>query len=184
MSHFRSPQPPTPTPGWATDYDGRETYCVAGAVFRSYRRAVRNANGIASAIDIGSPDLTTDGRANASAYQHVRADTLGDLRADAGDDKRALLHADHGHLRAELYAVGHGRADERVKKSTKAPPPHHHYRQHRTDQRPSPRYDHPTIPRCADGHGPDAIARDIIIALIGRIGAASTTRSLSPFDAG
>ena len=43
-------------------------------------------------------------------------------RADEGDDGRALLRADHGHLlsivdangysRAELYAVGHKRADQ------------------------------------------------------------------------
>ena len=134
--------------------------------------------------------LTTDGRANASADQYVRAYALGDLRANAGDDERSLLCADHGYLRADgladsygrakFYAVGHGRADEHVKKTTKAPPPHHHYRQHRTDQRHSPRYNHPTIPRCADGHGLDAIARDIIIALIGRIGAASTRRVPHP----
>ena len=47
---------------------------------------------------------------------------LGDLCADEGDDGRALLRADHGHLRsifdadgygrAELYAVGHKRADQ------------------------------------------------------------------------
>ncbi len=150
MSHFRSPQPPTPTPGWATDYDGRETYCVAGAVFRSYRRAVLYAYWIAGAVRVGRSHLITDGRADASADQYVRAYALGDLRADAGDDERALVCADHGHLRAdgladsygraELYAIGHGRADERVKKTTKAPPPHHHYRQHRTDQRHSPRY--------------------------------------------
>ena len=66
-------------------------------------------------------------------------------RADAGDDKRVLLCADYGHLRADGLADSYGRADERVKKSTKAPPPHHHYRQHRTDQRHSPRYNHPTI---------------------------------------
>jgi len=60
--------------------------------------------------------------ANASAYRDVRAYALGDLRADEGDDGRALLRADHGHLRsivdadgygrAELYAVGHKRADQ------------------------------------------------------------------------
>ena len=57
-----------------------------------------------------------------SAYRDVRAYALGDLRADEGDDGRSLLRADHGHLRsivdadgygrAELYAVGHKRADQ------------------------------------------------------------------------
>ena len=50
-------------------------------------------------------------RIDASADQYVRTDTRGDLRADAGDDERALLRADHGHLRADVGAIGHGRAE-------------------------------------------------------------------------
>ena len=48
--------------------------------------------------------LITDARSDASAYWYVRADPLGDLRADAACEK-----------------------------TTKAPTLHHHYRQHRTD---------------------------------------------------
>ena len=71
---------------------------------------------------LGRPVHITDARSNASAYRDVRAYALGDLRADEGDDGRAILRADHGHLRsivdadgygrAELYAVGHKRADQ------------------------------------------------------------------------
>ena len=76
-------------------------------------RAILYAYWIAGAVRVGCSHHITDGRADASADQYVRADTLGDLRAD------------HGHLRADV--------DADLSVTTKAPTPHHHYRQHRTD---------------------------------------------------
>ena len=118
----RPTPPPTPSePEFKGDAD-RENNTAAGADFRAECRAVRCADGVAGAYCLGRPVHITDARSNASAYRDVRAYPLGDLRADEGDDGRALLRADHGHLRsivdadgygrAELYAVGHKRADQ------------------------------------------------------------------------
>ena len=120
--YFRTPPPPTPSePEFKGDAD-RENNTAAGADFRAECRAVRCADGVAGAYCLGRPVHITDARSNASAYRDVRAYALGDLRADEGDDGRSLLRADHGHVRsivdadgygrAELYAVGHKRADQ------------------------------------------------------------------------
>ena len=120
-----------------------------------------------------------------SAYEHdagARGWFSVDLRADAGDDECPLLRADHGDLRsivdadgygrAELYAIGHGRADdERVKR-----PPR---RQHSTTTTANTERISDTHHAIPPYHSTPCRllcrrARDIIIALIGRIGAAST----------